>query len=100
MISLDLGYAINWDSPVQTYIQIIDPHTIAGFRLSKGWAADQRVYFYTKFSKPITKSYLVQDSIYQDGDSTVDGKTSARNFPIRYSKKAKSNPYKNRNINC
>ena len=75
LISLDLGYTVNWDAPIQTFIQIIDPQTIAGFRLSKGWANDQRVYFYTKFSKPIINSYLLQDSVYKNNAVQVNGKS-------------------------
>ena len=74
LVTVDLAFAINWDTPQNACVQVIDPYTIEGFRLSKGWAADQRVYFYTKFSKPILNSYLVLDSIYQKGIEKVVGK--------------------------
>jgi len=51
-IILDLGYSLNWDAPVDTKIRIENDSTISGYRKSKGWAADQRVYFVVKFSKP------------------------------------------------
>jgi predicted alpha-1,2-mannosidase len=50
-IHIDLGYAINWDSPTETHINIIDDTTIEGYRKSTGWAKDQRVYFVIKLSK-------------------------------------------------
>jgi predicted alpha-1,2-mannosidase len=79
-IQLDLGYSKNWDTPVETYIKIIDEQTVCGYRLSKGWATDQRVYFYTKFSQPIKKSFLIQDSICHYNSSEVKGKTSRAIF--------------------
>lgn len=57
-INIDLGYALNWDAPVETYINVVDQTTIEGYRKSTGWAKDQRVYFVMKFSKPF-KSYQI-----------------------------------------
>nr|WP_315254021.1 GH92 family glycosyl hydrolase [uncultured Flavobacterium sp.] len=57
-IHIDLGYALNWDAPVETYINVVDQTTIEGYRKSTGWAKDQRVYFVMKFSKPY-KSYQI-----------------------------------------
>ncbi|MEI6141671.1 MAG: GH92 family glycosyl hydrolase [Mariniphaga sp.] len=56
---LNLGFAINWDKPYQTDLKVIDNTTVTGSRLSHGWAADQHVFFAVKFSKPITKSEIV-----------------------------------------
>ena len=59
-VKLDLGYSRNWDSTVATKLTIINDRTIAGYRKSTGWAKDQRVYFYTVFSKPfISKNLLL-----------------------------------------
>ncbi|MEW6194332.1 MAG: GH92 family glycosyl hydrolase [Bacteroidota bacterium] len=85
-IILDLGYAVNWDKPTNTFIQIIDKQTIAGFRLSTGWAKDQRVYFYAKFSKPISKSYLIADSIYTPETKHAAGKNSKGIFEFKLKK--------------
>jgi len=60
-VRLDLGYSRNWDKTTDTYIELIDAYHIAGYRKSTGWAADQRVYFYSKLSKPITDWQLVTD---------------------------------------
>lgn len=57
-VKLDLGFAINWDSPVETFIKIESSTRIVGYRLSKGWAEDQRIYFVSEFSKPFTVSWL------------------------------------------
>ena len=61
-IIIDLETGIGWDSPVKTFIEKINDSTIAGYRFSKGWAPDQRIYFTAVFSKPM-KDFLVYDSI-------------------------------------
>jgi len=57
-VKLDLGYARNWDKTTKTQLTIIDEYTIAGYRHSTGWAADQRVYFYSQFSVPFSDYYI------------------------------------------
>lgn len=57
-IHIDLGYALNWDAPTKTYIKVVNNTTIEGYRMSTGWAKDQRVYFVIQLSKPF-KSYSI-----------------------------------------
>lgn len=52
-IKLDLAYGIGWDRPVETKIIVENDTTISGYRYSKGWARDQKVYFTAEFSKPL-----------------------------------------------
>ena len=61
-ILLDLADGVGWDRPMETYIKKIAKNTIVGYRHSKGWADDQRVYFAIEFSGPISKMSLY-DSI-------------------------------------
>lgn len=75
-ISIDLGYAINWDMPTDTYLNVIDSITVEGYRKSTGWAKDQRVYFVMKLSKPF-KSF----ELYQN-DTLVDSSAQAANTKI------------------
>ena len=51
-ISLNLSKATNWDTTRDTEIIILDSVTIAGHRISDGWARGQRVWFATRFSRP------------------------------------------------
>ena len=53
-VKLDLGYSRNWDATTETSLQILNDSTIAGYRFSTGWAKDQRVFFFTQFSRPFT----------------------------------------------
>jgi len=59
-ISLDLGFAINGDEPVETQITLEGPTTISGYRFSRGRAKDQRVFFVARFSVAF-QTWLVGD---------------------------------------
>lgn len=59
-LAFDLGFAINGDEPVETQITLEGPTTISGYRFSKGWAKDQRVFFVARFSTPF-QTWLVGD---------------------------------------
>ncbi len=51
-VVLNLAKATNWDSTVDTHVEVIDSMNIAGYRYSDGWARGQRTYFCTRFSRP------------------------------------------------
>lgn len=57
-----------YDTVMTSYLEIIDPHTIQGYKISSGWAEEQHVYFYTKFSRPIA-AYQ-----FSDAGEAFDGK--------------------------
>ncbi|GAA3562138.1 GH92 family glycosyl hydrolase [Snuella lapsa] len=74
-IHIDLGYALNWDAPTDTYIKVIDSATIQGYRKSTGWARDQRVYFQIKLSKPFESYQLYKnDSLVQNEATGINTK--------------------------
>ncbi|MFD1614143.1 GH92 family glycosyl hydrolase [Gelatiniphilus marinus] len=79
-VVIDLGFAINWDKALQTSITIEDEYTISGYRFSKGWAANQKVFFVAKFSKPITKHHIYTDGNRVEETSSEGIKTSAQLF--------------------
>ncbi len=62
-IVIDLGYAINWDSPTETFLRVEDDTLVTGYRFSTGWAKDQRVFFVAALSQPIVSVELADDSI-------------------------------------
>lgn len=41
------------DPLLDSWLEIVDDHTVKGFRRSSSWAKDQIVYFYMQFSRPI-----------------------------------------------
>ena len=50
---LNLGFHINRDRPVDTYIRKRSPDLVTGYRFSDGWADVHRVFFAMQFSKPV-----------------------------------------------
>ena len=66
---INLGFAINWDKPYQTSINIVDGSLVTGSRLSHGWAADQHLYFAVRFSAPVSKSQIA--NVGGDGRSVA-----------------------------
>lgn len=67
-IIIDLGEG-NSDTPVETFLRKVDDNTITGYRFSKGWAADQRVFFALKSSKPFESVSLYDSLLAIDGHS-------------------------------
>jgi len=70
-IVIDLKSKINWDKPTDTYLVYENDTTISGYRYSKGWANDQRVFFTATFSKPM-KGFLLSES--ENPKETIDAK--------------------------
>ena len=58
-INLVLGVT---DSPVKTHLKKINATTFAGYRFSKGWASDQRLFFAVKLSKAVENVQLFNGS--------------------------------------
>lgn len=60
-IHIDLGYALNWDRPTDTFLEVVNDSVIRGYRMSTGWAKDQRLYFSVHFSKPFDTYDIYKD---------------------------------------
>jgi predicted alpha-1,2-mannosidase len=68
-IIIDLTNGIGWDSPTETFIKAINDTTLAGFRYSKGWAVDQRIFFTAVCSKPFKQFSVYDSTTLKNGDS-------------------------------
>ena len=53
-IVFDLENGGCWDKATDTRIEAEGNDALKGWRFSKGWARNQKVFFYAKFSKPFT----------------------------------------------
>ena len=62
-VVIDLGYKQNWDSPTDSYLEVVNDSLVTGYRFSTGWAKDQRIYFAALFSKPFDRTTLAEDTI-------------------------------------
>lgn len=68
-LSIDLGHILqaNWGhKSLEGAIEVVDQHTLKGYRISSGWAHDHPVYFYAQFSTPFE---IVQA---KDGQKALD----------------------------
>ena len=80
-IVIDLVQGIGWDKPVDAYIKQVNDSTIAGYRFSKGWANDQRIYFTAVFSKPFKNFALYKNKTVQAGNVLMgDSVKAVANF--------------------
>lgn len=70
-VMIDLKQGIGWDSPYETHIEFVNDSTIAGYRYSKGWAQDQRIFFTAVFSVPITEFSVASDGKILDEKSAT-----------------------------
>ncbi|MBB4038149.1 putative alpha-1,2-mannosidase [Dysgonomonas hofstadii] len=61
-IIIDLERGIGWDCPTKGFLQHENDSVVSGYRYSRGWAKDQRIYFIAVFSKPI-KEFSVLDTV-------------------------------------
>lgn len=69
-IIIDLKRGIGWDAPAEGYLIQENDTVVSGYRYSKGWAKDQKVYFTAVFSRPV-KEFKVSE----DDKKYVDGKS-------------------------
>lgn len=85
IINLEAG--IDWDSPSEGYLIQENDTVVSGYRLSTGWAKDQRVYFTAVFSEPINKFSLSDSVSVKDGISLTARKVYGEVFFTSSTKK-------------
>lgn len=66
-VVIDLENGTCWDASVENYMEMIDSRTIAGYRYSKGWANDQRIFFVAEFSQPFSDFRLYDKNTPVEG---------------------------------
>jgi predicted alpha-1,2-mannosidase len=68
-IIIDLEHGIGWDRPAEGLVTQENDTVISGYRYSKGWAKDQRIYFTAVFSKPM-KDFRFEE-VEHDSDKRI-----------------------------
>lgn len=63
LLKLNLKQGIGWDKMTKCQLTQENPTTVSGYRLSEGWAKDQRVYFVAEFSRAVTLQEMQADSV-------------------------------------
>jgi len=71
VLRFDLGFHQNWDVPVETFIKKVNDSTLVGYRISKGWASIQRVYFAARTSRPVQEFRLKGELDIEVGEISV-----------------------------
>ena len=71
-IIFDLENGGCWDKATDTHIEQKNDSTVIGWRHSKGWANDQRVYFCAEFSKPMQLE-VINDKYGRLNFTTTEG---------------------------
>ena len=79
-IFINLKKAMNWDETQDSYIEQIDSVTLRGYRFSNGWARNQKIYFYTKFSRPFDSVEFDTTAILKDGKKKGVGYIARINY--------------------
>lgn len=79
-VVLDLDVTFNWDKTLQGEIFKQDAQTISGYRYSKGWAKNQKVFFVIHFSQPIKSMDLVADGNWTNEDKATGNAVKAQFF--------------------
>ncbi|WP_324677371.1 GH92 family glycosyl hydrolase [Hymenobacter sp. GOD-10R] len=84
---IDLQQGIGWDLATDAHIEQLNDSTLIGYRYSKGWAVDQRLYFAAVLSKPIRNftSLQVTDSL---GNTTPTAKGNRLKGVVTFTTKA------------
>ena len=72
-IIIDLKDGIN-DRSTDTYIELVDEHTIKGYRYSSGWARRQQVYFAVRSSVPL-RDFAVFNETSPIGNKSGQGES-------------------------
>lgn len=63
LLKLNLKQGIGWDKMIKCQLTQENPTTVSGYRLSEGWAKDQRVYFVAEFSRAVKLQEMQADSV-------------------------------------
>lgn len=88
-ILLDLEFGMGWDSPVETYMKVLDNNTIVGYRFSKGWSSDQRVFFALKTSDPFERADIFENTDPINQTEWKGKATKAHIYPLMDGKTTK-----------
>ena len=59
-IVIDLENGGCWDRPMDAHIEVCGKNAVRGYRFSRGWADDQKIFFYAEFSKPFQNLEVIQ----------------------------------------
>ncbi|WP_163717816.1 GH92 family glycosyl hydrolase [Mangrovibacterium lignilyticum] len=77
LINLERG--IGWDKPVEGHLEQVNDSVLIGYRMSEGWAKDQRIYFAAVFSQPLKGL-----TFYSDNQEVIKNTTEKLNADLDF----------------
>src|SRR5688572_8445074 len=77
MVVLNLNHR---DQLLDGEIQMVNDHTISGYRYSKAWAQNQKIFYYIEFSRKIASAPAMDDSVKLRSFTRINGKQLCANF--------------------
>ena len=72
-IVFDLQNGGCWDATTESHMQAEGNNRIVGYRYSKGWAKNQRIYFVAEFEKPFTEFERIDSMYCRASFATTEG---------------------------
>ncbi|MBM3405642.1 MAG: glycoside hydrolase family 92 protein, partial [Bacteroidetes bacterium] len=66
---------VHRDQVLDASLEMVSDTEVAGFRRSRHWASDQRIYFVARFSRPFKSSGISRNDTLLDGIKTAAGKS-------------------------
>jgi len=81
-VLIDLIESVVSEKIIEAEIKFISDHEVVGYRRTKAWSANQRVYFYASFSQPFTTHGIFMDGEYvqNKSEATSDSLIAVLNF--------------------
>lgn len=61
-----------WDKPTEAVVRVVNDSTLSGYRFSKGWADNQKIFFRAEFSRTFSDVEFIVDGKSQE--SIKEGK--------------------------
>ena len=81
-VLIDLIEGVVTEKIIEAEIKIISDHEVVGFRRTKAWSTNQRVYFYASFSQSFSSSGIVINNKYWENKkkASSDSLVAVLNF--------------------
>ena len=72
-VVLDLVESVVTEKILAAELRITSDHEVMGYRFTKGWAAEQKVYFYASFSRPFQATGIATQGEFHQNKQDAQG---------------------------
>jgi len=71
-VIIDVGHTLQNHFNQTNRIEVVNDHEIRGYKLTRGWAREQPIYFHAVFSAPFTYRFGIKETLLASTANTVD----------------------------